>query len=92
MKSPTNGTNTNGWKVVTSKKQPKGTKNKMGKVAQVRGTSRRKYEGNKGITVKREEMALALENVIPSPKRKRETAQEVIILDEDSDSKMDNGH
>ena len=87
-KSPMNGTDTNVWKVVTNKKQQKGTQNKMGKVAQVTGTLRRKYEGSNWIIIKKEEMALALEDKIPSPKRKRETT-EIIILDEDSDSKMD---
>ena len=51
-----------------------------------------KYEGIEGILIKKEEMHAALVNKCPSPKRQRDTSMEVIILDNDSESKTSNKH
>ena len=88
-KSPPNGNDTNTWKLVTWNKQNKDKRNMMSKLAPVKGSKGKKYEGINGVTVKIEEMTSALAGKCPSPKRKRDTSEEVIVLDDDSDKKMD---
>ena len=61
----------------------------MSKLAPVKGPSGKKYEGFNSMIIKKEEVDSALVDKYPSPKRKRGTSNEVIILDDDSDSKMD---
>ena len=84
-----NGNNTTAWKEVKHKRQTKGKKKNMSKLAQAKGPSGMKYEGMTGMVVKQEEIDSALVEKCPTPKRKRGSSDEVIILDEDGDSKMD---
>ena len=59
------------------------------KLALKKGQKEGKNEGFKSVTVKKEEMAKAMTKRSPSPKRKREPPREVIILSDDSNSKME---
>ena len=88
-KAPTNGTNTNAWKEVVYNKRNKGKRTMPSKLALNKGQKEGKNEGFKSVTVKKKEMTKAMTKRSPSPKRKREPATEVIILSDDSDSKME---
>ena len=51
----------------------------MSKLAPEKGLTGNKYEGIKGISIKQEEMHVALVDKCPSSKRKGDTSAEVIV-------------
>ena len=90
-KPPTNGNNSTEWKEVIYVKHTKGKKKTMEKTAEKKGLKAGKYDGINGILVKQEEIKKALVDKSPSPKRKRDNStEEIIILDDDSDNKTSN--
>ena len=89
VKSPPNATNNNVWKEVVYHKRNKGKARMQRDLAAIQEEKGKKKEGFKTVMVKKEEMTKAMMARKPSPKRKRDPHSEVIVLSDDSESKMD---
>ena len=88
-KSPTNRTSSNAWKEVVYNKCNKAKAKMASKLAQAKGKKEQKNEEFKSVTVKKEEMTKAMTKGNQTPKRKRDPSTELIILSNDSETKMD---